>query len=171
MDSDRTENIICELEANSKKLKEYTKLYSELNALKETIVSNTGRYELQSDRLDKSRIQLGKCIEDTKKTNKTLLDKLDVFYQDNRDYRVNIDNLITSELKKNKSDLSVLVRDENSRLIRNIEIYMSKKFEVQQSDISKQMDEQVKLINKIKILSVFNILVVVASVAAFIYLK
>ncbi|AHM63231.1 hypothetical protein D770_24930 [Flammeovirgaceae bacterium 311] len=148
MDLEKLDNTILELEQNSRELKDFVKVYSEISILKNDLLNNAVQLQESNKALGKVDKELTATLESyTKQLNKIdqLLEKrIDELYKDNKGFQKELDQLIISKLEKHKSDIEVSVRNEGTQIQRATENALTSKFNSLDAQLKENFREQAK---------------------------
>ena len=168
-DLKKLDDIVNQLDIESKKLKIFHEIYAEIENLKGDLESNIKELEAYSEKLDKSSSKLdkeAKSLNDKLSEIKdSILQKVEIIEETNKKFQREFDSDITSKLNKHSSDIEVTIRAEAKETATSIENNLSKIFPEQLSEIKttlfKLVDQNDKLTKKTDLLS-FGVLVIAA---------
>lgn len=108
-DLEKLDNAVNELEAQSKTLKEFNTVYSEIEELKNNIADNLNLLKESNTYLTAISKDVKVLVEyfekDIKKLENDLIGKIQEIYQDNKNFQKELDSLINTRLEKHKSDI------------------------------------------------------------------
>lgn len=159
MDLEKLDNAINELEQNSKQLKDFTAVYSEISKLQLNISSNLQLIEENNKNLDFiSDIIKKQADENTKQlkiVNYFLEQKIGEIYKDNKTFQKEFDSTLITRLEKYKSDIQVEIRNEGTQIQRAFETSLNSNFNSMETKIKELFELQSKDIKILKVLVFF----------------
>ena len=172
-DLKKLDDIVNQLDIESKKLKIFHEIYAEIEKLKDDLESNIKELEAYSEKLDKSSSKLdkeAKSLNDKlSEIQGSILQKVEVIEETNKKFQREFDSDVTSKLNKHSSDIEVTIRAEAKETANSIENSLAKLFPEQLKEIKtslfKVADDNDKLTKKVDLLS----LGVLAIVAILVY--
>ena len=172
-DLKKLDEIISQLDIESKKLKVFHEIYAEIEKLKADLESNINAFDVSSEKLDKSSIALDKeakaLKEKLSEIKDEIMQKVESIEEINKKFQREFDSDVTSKLNKHSSDIEVTIRAEAKETANSIENSLTKLFPEQLNEIKttlfKVADDNDKLTKKIDLLS----LGVLAIVAILVY--
>lgn len=167
-DLKKLDDIVNQLDIESKKLKIFHEIYAEIEKLKDDLESNIKELEANSEKLDKSSVKLdkeAKLLNDKlSEIQNSILQKVDDIEETNKKFQREFDSDLTSKLNKHSSDIEVTIRAEAKETANSIENSLTKLFPEQLSEIKttvfKVADDHDKLTKKIDLLSLGVVVVV-----------
>lgn len=155
-DLEKLDNAIKELEEQSNNLKEFNKVYSEIEKLKQDIADNlkllkenNNGFETVSERIQ-SRLE--KSEKQIEKLESELVKKIQELYQDNKNFQKELDASLITRLDKHKSDIQVEIRNEGTQIQRTFETTLNTNFNSMESKLKENFYKQTKQLNTLKIL-------------------
>lgn len=152
----KLDSAIKELEEQSNDLKEFNKVYSEIGKLKAGISDNLKLLKENNEGFDSISKSVQEGLEHSKKQleklESELLKKIQVLYQDNKNFQKELDSSINSRLEKNKSDIQVEIRNEGTQIQRSFENTLTSSFNGLESKLKEQFEGQNKQLNTLKAL-------------------
>ncbi|MDQ3191278.1 MAG: hypothetical protein M3Q58_06775 [Bacteroidota bacterium] len=173
-DLEKLDKTIIELEIQSKDLKEFNKVYSDIGKLKQDISDNLKLLKNNNDSLSLLSKEVQVSIENSKKHLETiesgLHKKVQEQYQDNKNFQKELDASLVSRLEKHKSDIQVEIRNEGTQIQRAFETALNSNFNSMESKIKENFSLQTKQLNILKIL-LFVIIGIGIGLAIGLYLK
>ena len=160
-DLKKLDDIVNQLDIESKKLKIFHEIYAEIENLKGDLESNIKELEAYSEKLDKSSSKLdkeAKSLNDKLSEIKdSILQKVEIIEETNKKFQREFDSDITSKLNKHSSDIEVTIRAEAKETSNSIENSLAKLFPEQLKEIKttlfKVADDNDKLTKKVDLLS------------------
>lgn len=174
MDLEKLDNVVNELEHNSKQLKDFTAVYSEISSLQTNISRNLELIEENNKSLNSvSEVIKKKTEENTeqlKVTNDFLEKKIGEIYKDNKSFQKELDSTLITRLDKHKSDIQVEIRNEGTQIQRAFETTLNSNFNIMQSKIKERFELQSKELKTLKIL-VFVLIAIGIGLGIGLYLK
>lgn len=174
MDLEKLDNVVNELEQNSKQLKDFTAVYSEINTLQSKISRNLELIEENNRNLnsviDVIKKQSEENIKQLKVANDFLEQKIGEIYKDNKAFQKELDSTLTTRLDKLKSDIQVEIRNEGTQIKRAFETTLNSDFNSMETKIKERFDLQSKELKTLKSL-VFVLIAVGISIGIALYLK
>lgn len=174
MDSEKLDSIVNELEQNSKKLKDFTDVYTEISKLQANINSNLDLLATNNKTLENISNVIDnhtkESIKQLKVVNDFLEQKISEFYKDNKAFQKEIDSTISTRLEKHKSDIQVEIRNEGIQLQRVIETSLISKINSMEINIKERFLFQSKELKNLKIL-IFGLFAISLVVALILFIK
>ena len=174
MDLEKLDSVVNELENNSKQLKGFTAVYSEISKLQSDISQNLELIEENNKNLNSvSDVIKKKTEENTKQlkvTNDFLEQKIGEIYKDNKAFQKELDATLITRLDKHKSDIQVEIRNEGTQIQRVFETTLNSNFNSMESKIIERFDSQSKDLKTIKIL-IFVIIAIGIGLGIGLYIK
>jgi len=174
MDSEKLDNVVNELEHNSKQLKDFTAVYSEISSLQTNISRNLELIEENNKSLNSvSDVIKKKTKENTeqlKVANDFLEQKIGEIYKDNKSFQKELDATLITRLDKHKSDIQVEIRNEGTQIQRAFETTLNSNFSTMESKIKEHFELQSKELKTLKIL-VFILIAIGIGLGIGLYLK
>lgn len=174
MDLEKLDSVVNELEHNSKQLKGFTAVYSEISSLQtnisrnlELIEENNKSLNLVSDVIKKKTEE---NTEQLKVANDFLEQKIGEIYKDNKAFQKEFDATLITRLDKHKSDIQVEIRNEGAQIQRAFETTLNSNFNSMESKIKERFDLQSKELKTMKIL-IFVLIVIGIGLGIGLYLK
>lgn len=156
MDLEKLDNVVNELEQNSKQLKDFTAVYSEISTLQSNISRNLELIEENNKNLNSVSDVIKKQTEENTKqlkvANDFLEQKIGEFYKDNQNFQKELDASLITRLDKHKSDVQIEIRNEGIQIQRAFETTLNTNFNSMESKLKELFDVQSKQLNKLKIL-------------------
>lgn len=158
MDLEKLDSVVNELEHNSKQLKGFTTVYSEISTLQSSISRNLELIEENNKNLNSvSDVIKQKTEENTeqlKVANDFLEQKIGEIYKDNKAFQKELDATLITRLDKHKSDIQIEIRNEGIQMQRAFETTLNSNFNSMESKIKEQFNLQSKELRTMKILLV-----------------
>jgi len=174
MDLEKLDSVVNELEFNSKQLKGFTDVYSEISALQSNISRNLKLIEDNNKSLNSvSDVIKVKTEENTKQlkvANDFLEQKIGEIYKDNKAFQKELDAALVTKLDKHKSDIQIEIRNEGTQIQRAFETTINSNFNSMESKIKERFDSQSKELKIMKIL-IFVLIVIGIGLGIGLYLK
>ena len=174
MDLEKLDSVVNELEHNSKQLKGFTDVYSEISTLQSNISRNLELIEENNKSLNSvSDVIKKKTEENTKQlkvANDFLEQKIGEIYKDNKAFQKELDATLITRLDKHKSDIQVEIRNEGTQIQRAFETTLNSNFNTMESKIKERFELQSKELKTLKIL-VFVIIAIGIGLGIGLYLK
>ncbi|WP_167343150.1 hypothetical protein [Nonlabens sp. SY33080] len=174
MDLEKLDSVVNELEHNSKQLKDFTDVYSEISTLQSNISRNLDLIEDNNKNLNTVssviKKQTQENTEQIKVANEFLEQKIGEIYKDNKAFQKELDATLITRLDKYKSDIQVEIRNEGTQIQRAFEITLNSNFNTMESKIKEQFELQTKELKTLKIL-VFILIAIGIGLAVGLYLK
>lgn len=163
MDLEKLDNVVNELEHNSKQLKDFTAIYSEISSLQSNISRNLELIEENNKSLDSVSDVIKLKTEENSKQLKVINDFLEQrigeLYKDNKAYQKELDATLITRLDKHKSDIQIEIRNEGTQIQRAFETTLNSNFNSMESKIKEQFDLQSKEFKTMKILIIVLIVI------------
>ena len=174
-DLKKLDEIIGQLDIESKKLKVFHEIYAEIEKLKADLESNINAFDASSEKLDKSSIELDKeakaLKEKLSEIKDEIMQKVESIEEINKKFQREFDSDVTSKLNKHSSDIEVTIRAEAKETATSIENNLSKIFPEQLSKMKttlyKLADQNDKLTKKADLLLMAVSVIVVILVYPF----
>jgi seryl-tRNA synthetase len=174
MDLEKLDSVVNELEHNSKQLKGFTAVYSEISSLQTNISRNLELIEENNKSLNSvSDVIKKKTEENTEQlivANDFLEQKIGEIYKDNKAFQKEFDATLITRLDKHKSDIQVEIRNEGAQIQRAFETTLNSNFNSMESKIKERFDLQSKELKTMKIL-IFILIVIGIGLGIGLYLK
>lgn len=174
MDLEKLDNVVNELEHNSKQLKDFTAVYSEISSLQTNISRNLELIEENNKSLNSLSDVIKKKTEENteqlKVANNFLEQKIGEIYKDNKAFQKELDATLITRLDKHRSDIQVEVRNEGTQIQRSFETTLNSNFNSMESKIVERFDLQSKELKTMKIL-IFVLIVIGIGLGIGLYLK
>jgi hypothetical protein len=174
MDLEKLDNVINELEQNSKQLKDFTAIYSEISTLQSNISHNLKLIEENNKNLNSVSDVIKKQTEENTKqlkvANDFLEQKIGEIYKDNKAFQKELDSTLTTRLEKHKSDIQVEIRNEGTQIQRAFETTLNSNFNSMETKIKERFDLQSKELKTMKTL-VFVLIAIGIGLGIGLYLK
>lgn len=174
MDLEKLDNVVNELERNSKQLKDFTAVYSEISSLQTNISRNLELIEENNKSLNSVSVVIKKKTEENteqlKVTNDFLEQKIGEIYKDNKSFQKELDATLITRLDKHKSDIQVEIRNEGTQIQRAFETTLNSNFNTMEGKIKERFELQSKELKTLKIL-VFILIAIGIGLGIGLYLK
>ncbi|MBF0694193.1 MAG: hypothetical protein IR153_03930 [Flavobacterium sp.] len=174
MDLEKLDNVVNELEQNSKQLKDFTAVYSEISTLQSNISRNLDLIEENNKNLNSVSDVIKKQTEENTKqlkvANDFLEQKIGEIYKDNKAFQKELDSTLTTRLDKHKSDIQVEIRNEGTQIQRAFETTLNSNFNSMETKIKERFDLQSKELKTLRIL-VFVLIAIGIGLGVGLYLK
>lgn len=174
MDLEKLDNVVNELEQNSKQLKDFTAVYSEISTLQSNISRNLELIEENNKNLNSVSDVIKKQTEENTKqlkvANDFLEQKIEEIYKDNKSFQKELDATLITRLDKHKSDIQVEIRNEGTQIQRAFETTLNSTFNSMETKIKERFDLQSKELNTLRIL-VFVLIAIGIGLGIGLYLK
>lgn len=174
MDLEKLDSIVNELEHNSKQLKGFTAVYSEISTLQSNISRNLELIEENNKNLNSvSDIIKNKTEENTeqlKVANNFLEKKIGEIYKDNKSFQKELDATLITRLDKHKSDIQVEIRNEGTQIQRAFETTLNSNISKMEGKIKERFELQSKELKTLKIL-VLVLIAIGIGLGVVLYLK
>ncbi|MCB0750886.1 MAG: hypothetical protein KDC52_05380 [Ignavibacteriae bacterium] len=174
MDLEKLDNVVNELEQNSKQLKDFTAVYSEISTLQSNISRNLDLIEENNKNLNSVSDVIKKQTEENTKqlkvANDFLEQKIGEIYKDNKAFQKELDSTLTTRLDKHKSDIQVEIRNEGTQIQRAFETTLNSNFNSMETKIKEHFDLQSKELKTLKTL-VFVLIAIGIGLGIGLYLK
>jgi type II secretory ATPase GspE/PulE/Tfp pilus assembly ATPase PilB-like protein len=174
MDLEKLDSAINELELNSKQLKNFTAVYSDISALQSNISRNMDLIEENNKTLNSISNFIKKQTEDNKKQLKIANDFLDQkigeIYKDSKAFQKELDATIITRLDKHKSDIQIEIRTEGTQIQRAIDTALQSSFYEMESKFKERFEIQSKELITLKSL-VYVLIVIGVGLGIGLYLK
>lgn len=173
-DLEKLDNAIKELEIQSNDLKDFNKVYSEIGKLKDGISNSLTILKDNNDGFSSISNEVKLRLEESKKQIETLenelVKKIQVLYQDNKNFQKELDASLITRLDKHKSDIQVEVRNEGTQIQRGFETTLNTNFNSMESKLKELFNAQSKQFNTLKIL-IFVVIGIGIGLSIGLYLK
>jgi len=174
-DLKKLDEIIGQLDIESKKLKVFHEIYAEIEKLKADLESNINAFDASSEKLDKSSIELDKeakaLKEKLSEIKDEIMQKVESIEEINKKFQREFDSDVTSKLNKHSSDIEVTIRAEAKETATSIENNLSKIFPEQLNEMKntlfKLTGQNDKLTKKTDLLSLGVLAIVIILVYKF----
>ena len=174
MDLEKLDNVVNELEHNSKQLKDFTAVYSEISSLQTNISRNLELIEENNKSLNSVSDVIKKKTEENteqlKVANNFLEQKIGEIYKDNKAFQKELDATLITRLDKHKSDIQVEIRNEGTQIQRAFETTLNSNFSTMESKIKERFELQTKELKTLKIL-VFVLIAIGIGLGIGLYMK
>lgn len=174
MDLEKLDNVVNELEQNSKQLKDFTAVYSEISTLQSNINQNLELIEENNKNLNSVSDVIKKQTEENTKqlkvANDFLEQKIGEIYKDNKAFQKELDATLITRLDKHKSDIQVEIRNEGTQIQRAFETTLNSNFNSMETKIKERFDLQSKELKTLRIL-VFVLIAIGIGLGIGLYLK
>lgn len=174
MDLEKLDSVVNELENNSKQLKGFTSVYSEISTLQSNISRNMDLIEENNKSLNSvSDVIKKKTKENTeqlKVANDFLEQKIGEIYKDNKSFQKELDATLITRLDKHKSDIQVEIRNEGTQIQRAFETSLNSNFSSMEGKTKELFELQSKKLKTLKVL-LFILIAIVISIGAVLYFK
>lgn len=174
MDLEKLDSVVNELEHNSRQLKDFTAVYSEISTLQSNISRNLELIEENNKSLNSVSAVIKKKTEENteqiKAVNKFLEQKIEEIYKDNKSFQKELDATLITRLDKHKSDIQVEIRNEGTQIQRAFETTLNSNFNTMESKIKERFELQSKEMKTLKIL-VFILIAIGIGLGVGLYLK
>ena len=174
MDLEKLDSVVNELEHNSKQLKGFTDVYSEISTLQSNISRNLELIEENNKSLNSVSDVIKKKTEENteqlKVANDFLEQKIGEIYKDNKSFQKELDATLITRLDKHKSDIQVEIRNEGAQIQRAFETTLNSNFSTMESKIKERFELQSKELKTLKIL-VFVLIAIGIGLGVGLYLK
>jgi len=174
MDLEKLDSVVNELEFNSKQLKGFTDVYSEISALQSNISRNLKLIEDNNKSLntvsDVIKVKTEENTKQLKVANDFLEQKIGEIYKDNKAFQKELDAALVTKLDKHKSDIQIEIRNEGTQIQRAFETTINSNFNSMESKIKERFDSQSKELKIMKIL-IFVLIVIGIGLGIGLYLK
>ncbi|OWW24636.1 hypothetical protein B4Q04_15065 [Zobellia sp. OII3] len=174
MDLEKLDNVVNELEHNSKQLKGFTAVYSEISTLQSNISRNLELIEENNKSLNSVSDVIKKKTEENteqlKVANDFLEQKIGEIYKDNKSFQKELDATLITRLDKHKSDIQIEIRNEGTQIQRAFETTLNSNFSTMEGKIKERFELQSKKLKTLKILVVV-LMAIGISLGIGLYLK
>lgn len=174
MDLEKLDSVVNELEHNSKQLKDFTAVYSEISTLQTNISRNLELIEENNKSLNSLSDVIKKKTEENteqlKVANDFLEQKIGEIYKDNKSFQKELDSTLITRLDKHKSDIQVEIRNEGTQIQRAFETTLNSNFSTMEGKIKERFELQSKELKTLKIL-VFVLIAIGIGLGVGLYLK
>ena len=174
MDLEKLDSVVNELEHNSKQLKSFTDVYSEISTLQSNISRNLELIEENNKNLNSVSAVIKKQTEENTKqlkvANEFLEQKIGEIYKDNKAFQKELDATLITRLDKHKSDIQIEIRNEGTQIQRAFETTLNSNFNSMETKIKERFDLQSKELKTLKIL-VFVLIAIGIGLGVGLYLK
>jgi len=174
MDLEKLDNVVNELEHNSKQLKDFTAVYSEISSLQTNISRNLELIEENNKNLNSVSDVIKKKTEENTEQIKVLYDfleqKIGEIYKDNKAFQKELDATLITRLDKHKSDIQIEVRNEGTQIQRAFETTLNSNFNEMESKIKERFELQSKELKTLRIL-IFVLIAIGIGLGVGLYLK
>jgi hypothetical protein len=174
MDLEKLDSVVNELEQNSKQLKDFTTVYSEISKLQSNISRNLVLIEENNKNLNSVSDVIKKQTEENTKqlkvANDFLEQKIGEIYKDNKSFQKELDGTLITRLDKHKSDIQVEIRNEGTQIQRAFETTLNSNFNSMEIKIKERFDLQSKELKTLRIL-VFVLIAIGIALGIGLYLK
>ena len=174
MDLEKLDSVVNELEQNSKQLKDFTTVYSEISKLQSNISRNLELIEENNKNLNSVSDVIKKQTEENTKqlkvANDFLEQKIGEIYKDNKAYQKELDATLITRLDKHKSDIQVEIRNEGTQIQRAFETTLNSNFNSMETKIKERFDLQSKELKILRIL-IFVLIAIGIGLGIGLYLK
>lgn len=174
MDLEKLDNVVNELEQNSKQLKDFITVYSEISTLQSNISRNLALIEENNKNLNSVSDVIKKQTEENTKQLKVINDFLEQnigeIYKDNKAFQKELDSSLITRLDKHKSDIQVEIRNEGTQIQRAFETTLNSNFNSMETKIKERFYLQSKELKTLKTL-VFVLIAIGIGLGIGLYLK
>lgn len=174
MDLEKLDDVVNELEQNSKQLKGFTDVYSEISELQSNISRNLELIEENNKSLNTvSEVIQKKTAENTKQlevNNDLVEQKIGEIYKDNKSFQKELDASLITRLDKNKFDIQVELRNEGTQIQRAFESTLNSNFDSLKTVFKTSLETQEKQLKTLKIL-MFILITIIVGLGIVLYLK
>ena len=174
MDLEKLDSVINELDQNSKQLKGFTTVYSEISTLQSNISRNLDLIEENNKSLNSVSDVIKKKTEENtnqlKVANDFLEQKIGEIYKDNKAFQKELDSTLITRLDKHKSDIQIEIRNEGTQIQRAFETTLNSNFFTMETKIKELFDLQSKELKSMKVL-IFVLIVIGVCLGIGLYLK
>ena len=174
MDLEKLDNVVNELEDNSKQLKSFTTVYSEISTLQKDLNKNLKLIEENNNSLNSVSKEIKKrTLENTKQikdTNDFLEKKTGEIYKDNKSFQKELDASLITRLDKHKSDVQVEIRNEGVQIQRAFENALNASFGQMESKIKEELTVQNSELKTMKLV-LFILVFLLVGLSIGLYLK
>lgn len=174
MDLEKLDSVVNELEHNSKQLKDFTAVYSEISTLQSNISRNLELIEENNKSLNSVSDVIKKKTEENtqqlKVANEFLEQKIGEIYKDNKSFQKELDATLITRLDKHKSDIQIEIRNEGTQIQRAFETTLNSNFNTMEGKIKERFELQSKELKTLKIL-VFLLIAIGIGLGIGLYLK
>ncbi|MEZ4911168.1 MAG: hypothetical protein R2774_09945 [Saprospiraceae bacterium] len=174
MDLEKLDSVVNELEQNSKQLKDFTTVYSEISKLQSNISRNLVLIEENNKNLNSVSDVIKKQTEENTKqlkvANDFLEQKIGEIYKDNKAFQKELDATLITRLDKHKSDIQVEIRNEGTQIQRAFETTINSNFNSMETKIKERFDLQSKELKTLRIL-IFVLIAIGIGLGIGLYLK
>lgn len=174
MDLEKLDNVVNELEQNSKQLKDFTAVYSEISKLQSNISRNLELIEENNKNLSSISDVIKKQTEENTKllkvANDFLEQKIGEIYKDNKAFQKELDATLITRLDKHKSDIQVEIRNEGTQIQRAFETTLNSNFNSMETKIRERFDLQSKELKTLRVL-VYVLIAIGIGLGIGLYLK
>lgn len=154
-DLEKLDKAINELEKQSKDLKDFNSVYSEIASLKKEILEQLDLIKSNNQGLS----DISKAIENRLDESQK---KIDETYKDNKAFQKELDSSLVSRLDKHKSDIQVEIRNEGTQIQRAFETTLNSIFKQFEDKVKDAFEKQNKRSNALLFLSICLIIINVA---------
>ena len=174
MDLEKLDNVVNELEDNSKQLKSFTTVYSEISTLQKDLNKNLKLIEENNNSLNSVSKEIKKrTSENTKQikdTNDFLEKKTGEIYKDNKSFQKELDSSLITRLDKHKSDVQIEIRNEGVHMQRAFENALNASFGQMESKIKEELTVQNSELKTMKLV-LFILVFLLVGLSIGLYLK
>lgn len=174
MDLEKLDSVINELDQNSKQLKGFTTVYSEISTLQSNISRNLELIEENNKSLNSVSDVIKKKTEENtnqlKVANDFLEQKIGEIYKDNKAFQKELDSTLITRLDKHKSDIQIEIRNEGTHIQRAFETTLNSNFFTMETKNKELFDLQSKELKSMKVL-IFVLIVIGVCLGIGLYLK
>ncbi|WP_152287542.1 hypothetical protein [Flavicella marina] len=174
MDLEKLDNVVNELEDNSKQLKSFTTVYSEISTLQKDLNKNLKLIEENNNSLNSVSKEIKKrTSENTKQikdTNDFLEKKTGEIYKDNKSFQKELDASLITRLDKHKSDVQIEIRNEGVQMQRAFENALNASFGQMESKIKEELTVQNSELKTMKLV-LFILVFLLVGLSIGLYLK
>src|SRR5690554_5271995 len=174
MDLEKLDNVVNELEQNSKQLKDFTAVYSEISTLQSNINQNLELIEENNKNLNSVSAVIKKQTEENTKqlkvANEFLEQKIGEIYKDNKAFQKELDATLITRLDKHKSDIQIEIRNEGTQIQRAFETTLNSNFNTMEGKIKERFDLQSKELKTLRVL-VYVLIAIGIGLGIGLYLK
>jgi hypothetical protein len=156
MDLEKLDSVVNELEQNSKQIKDFATVYSEISKLQSNINQNLELLEKNNKTLNSLNEVLKKDSEENIKqlkiANNFLEERIGEIHKDNKSFQKELDATIITRLEKHKSDIQVDIRNEGVQIQRSFETTLNSNFNSMENKIKERFELQTNELKTLKTL-------------------
>ena len=152
----KLEEAVNELETQSRVLKQFNRVYSDLSKLRTDIAASLVQMTKSNSNFSaidgEIRANLVKFQKQLEKIERDLLRKIQELHRDNKAFQRELDSSLSSRLERYKSDIQVEIRNEGVQIQRAFENSLTSKFHGLEAVLKEQFGEQKKQFKALKLL-------------------